>query len=64
MHLESDGESFSMVELYVHLFQGLEHNADREEWLRKNDLLHSALHDKLLSANECSVSVSNLGSLL
>ena len=53
-----------MVELYVHLFQGLEHNVDREEWLRKNDLLHSALHEKLLSANECSVSVTNLGSLL
>ena len=69
IHLESESESctsiFSMAELYVHLFQGLEqwrrsgavavHKADLEQWRRKNTVLHSALHEKLLSANDCSV---------
>ena len=44
-----------MVELYVNLFQGLEHNADLEQWGRKNAVLHNALHEKLLNASECSV---------
>ena len=35
IHLDSIGESFLMVELYVHLFQGLEHNADVEQWRLK-----------------------------
>ena len=55
IHLESEGENLSMLELYIHLFEYPEHNADLEQWRRKNAILHSALHDKLLSANECSV---------
>ena len=81
IHLESESGSgtyiFSMKELYVHLFQGLEqwpreeareqecsgsgaveHEADREQWRHKNTVLHSALHEKLSSANECSVCAS------
>ena len=59
IHLESNGESFSMAELYVHLFQRLGHNADLEQWRRKNTVLHGALHEKVLSANECSVCVGS-----
>ena len=55
IHLESEGDSFSMLELYVRLFRGLEYSADLEQWRRKNVLLHGALHQKLLSAQDCSV---------
>ena len=55
IHLDAFGEGFSMVELYVHLFQGWEHKADMEQWGRKTTVLHSALHEKISRAKECSV---------
>ena len=59
VHFEAEDESVSMVELYVHLFRGLEHDADLEQWRRKNAVLHNALHDKLPNAAECPVCASS-----
>ena len=55
IHLKSEVFSFSMQELYIHLFEYPEHNIDLEQWQHKNVMLHGALHDQLLSGTECSV---------
>ena len=53
---QSDVEiSYSMTELYTHLFQDVEQTQNLEQWRNETNALHSALHDKVVNSSDCPV---------
>ena len=53
---KSDVEiSYSMAELYAHLFQVVVQTQNLEQWRNETNALHSALHDKVVKSSDCPV---------
>ncbi len=49
-------KSYSMLELYIHLFRGVEaHEDPQDQWRNFANALHGASHEKLQESRQCSV---------
>ena len=61
VHLESSGQSYALVDLYIYLFHGFSGSGIQptvsDQWKRDVDELHSVVHHKLLDRDLCPVCV-------